>query len=360
MSKVVILGAGASAGYDATLLKLRPPTTREFLRRAMELTNLPDDVWMRHNLLRDRRFNINKYSKVMDFLKHYYRMDRTALRDSSLDINIEEVLTFLDLDGNLSEVREELIRLMASVLDAVMVGYDCPHHKILAENLSPNDTIITFNWDLLLDNVLAPINEELPQQERYYDGCYMPNYGYLDIQGISGNGSTVQVRSNLPMLLKLHGSFNWLRCKKCKKVCAFMTLEKTGVRVYKGESIHCRQSGCDGLCEPIIIPQTLLKNYDDVMLLKLWEKAGEVIQSSDEIIVVGYSLPPTDFKTKWLFMKATADDRPRKIRIYDLCPEKLKERFAAAFHVPTDDLECIQGGIKEASEQAKKCNILSD
>ncbi len=53
--------------------------------------------------------------------------------------------------------------------------------------------------------------------------------------------------------------------------------------------------------DPLIITPTIFKNYRDKHIKKLWIDAQEKIKKADEIIIIGYSFPQTDFYSKIIF-----------------------------------------------------------
>ena len=59
--------------------------------------------------------------------------------------------------------------------------------------------------------------------------------------------------------------------------------------------------------DPIIIPPLLYKNYDEAPLRDIWTDALETLRECRLLVVVGYSFPPTDFRSKRLFREAFAN-----------------------------------------------------
>ena len=51
--------------------------------------------------------------------------------------------------------------------------------------------------------------------------------------------------------------------------------------------------------------------YDSPWLDLQWRRALDMLRQADEIIIIGYSLPPLDFRPRVLFQAAVVDREPR-------------------------------------------------
>ena len=195
----------------------------------------------------------------------------------------------LDIGGTKRKARRQLLDLIAVTLGKVIVGGPCEHHTRLVHSLHIDDAIITFNWDLLVDNTIAVDHE---------DG---PDYGVNLLEPINERALPIGNLGNRPRLLKPHGSMNWMTCRTCRRSFAYILAGKTAARYHAGDCVPCRY--CGRPTEPLLIPPTLMKNYKHPVIKAVWDEAACVLRQATEIVIVGYSLPPTDFKAKWLFME---------------------------------------------------------
>lgn len=323
MCRVFIFGAGASAGYvhpPDSNKGIHPPVAGNFFQTVGELyreSGLPQD-----------------FGDLWGFLKKYYGINERM--EPSPDI--EEVLTLLDIGDRKKDARQQLLKLIAITFEKIIVNYESDKfYSKIVEQLTGNDVIITFNWDLLVDNRMASSNNG-------------PNYGVNLLEPVLSRGMET-TSGNL--LLKPHGSMNWMTCRKCKTNYAYIMSGKTVAQHSRGEPILCHN--CDDETEPLMIPPTLIKNYSHPVIEAVWKKADRVLRKASEIVVVGYSLPVTDFKVKWLFMNASANRKAtlRKLTIIDKpCPDEssaspaLKEKFKRVFLVD-----------KDTTVQAKYCDV---
>jgi len=331
MGRVIILGAGATAGFAPGTDGICPPTTTQFFECFLKMKEkLPN------GLSAEGLSEPPSVEKLEQFLRTYYAI---SLSDGP-KCDVEEILTMIEI-GDFSHERRQLIALIAWTLNAIL-RENCRHHEKLLTGLRPCDTIITFNWDLILDNLVALSSQRHPD----YGACESA----LKIEdGIAdGNGIHLPFR---PRLLKLHGSFNWMHCSTCKRTYAFMLKGKTGARHYQGEQKPCEY--CKQLTEPVMVFPTLYKSYDLPDLHEVWQQARSAVSRATEILVVGYSLPVTDFRAKWLFMEGTAG-KARRVRVFDTAVGKelaaLKERVKSAFHSSGRAVCYIKGGIAKGAD----------
>jgi NAD-dependent SIR2 family protein deacetylase len=163
-------------------------------------------------------------------------------------------------------------------------------------------SVLTFNYDLGLDYAFHYNNHPM-------------TYGFEEQSGLG-----------IP-LLKLHGSLNWGKCPGCNEVIPLTlkeyfqkhrwriinTYTKT-VRLSIGSNIssfkHCGSQNFKP--EPVIVPPTWNKTEYHSSLSKVWSQAAKELSLAENIIVIGYSLPPTDPFFRYLFALGTVGERPLK------------------------------------------------
>ena len=92
------------------------------------------------------------------------------------------------------------------------------------------------------------------------------------------------------LILKLHGSANWVYCKNCSH--SYPTNNYSGLDALLGK-IKCHNCKKKKL-EPILIPPTLYKDYQDQerggMIQGLWSKANEELYTADNVVFIGFSM----------------------------------------------------------------------
>jgi hypothetical protein len=100
-----------------------------------------------------------------------------------------------------SRIVNQLIFLFASVINEVQNGPISSAHRNIARTLSPDDQVLTFNWDTLMDRALAA------------ETLWRTDFGYLAVPRLIHRDEWTAPnpsRESVPLLLKLHGSTNWL------------------------------------------------------------------------------------------------------------------------------------------------------
>lgn len=399
MKRVVILGAGASKSYDASKTKERMPIANDFFRTFNRLS-ISENQWVLVGSLIEyvRKFrNID----IEDF--HNYKEDIEDLH-SEIQEKLYEILnknrtSFLgDKDTSEEEFMDnfttyktyfELVFLFVSVINEIQNGDVSETHINLAKQLSVEDTIITFNWDTLMDRALDETTEWNP------DNGYLikPQYIYRDKWDVPNELLT----KSYPYLLKLHGSSNWLTShpvpengglvptqeQSIEDFCVFVNNEKpyscfkgrysegyeafsygyypvnlpfegksapegmTFVRgSIKNPFMKEPTSSDKGLNSiPLIIPPVKKKEYDNFgnLFRTLWDKAEQELTEATEIYIIGYSFPKTDYRSSELFKNAflKRTDMP-KIIIINPNPELIEERFKYDFGITDDRLTIIK------------------
>lgn len=149
-------------------------------------------------------------------------------------------------------------------------------------------SIITFNYDLGLDYSL------------HVGRKILPDYGLSDVALSDKKFVTY---------LKLHGSLNWGKCRKCKRIIphrAFDTsIHKPGTNysILPIISQLKKQKCCDEMLEddPFIVPPTWNKTAFHEQIEPVWRQAALELKDAECIFVLGYSFPNTDMFFRYLF-----------------------------------------------------------
>lgn len=159
----------------------------------------------------------------------------------------------------------------------------CRHHNWLLSDLSPNDAIISFNYDLVVERALRAnaLTQNIPFSATLYP-------------------ITDAARSSkLPRLLKLHGSVNW-KLEDDKILVRTSTwddfADAPGYRGYSGE----------GTRFPIFLP-FWDKRVTSGPWLPVWKNAYKQLRKTRHLLVWGFSLPLTDIKARELFEVSISD-----------------------------------------------------
>ena len=154
--------------------------------------------------------------------------------------------------------------------EAGYAQFSCPAYEfylkaMLGDRSIPcrnRNTFITFNYDLLLENALR--NLSIP-------------YTY----GINTQESSLD---NNIEVLKLHGSINWARKSNSNK--SYTIFNSYNELLEAGQT-------------PQLLPPTWRKLFSGP-LLQVWDRSLRSLEQATRIIVIGFSIPPTDHHFKYL------------------------------------------------------------
>jgi hypothetical protein len=353
MSKLLIIGAGCSRNYsqsNSTITGLESPLDSDFFRMAKKviLHGLIDPALMGMiDLLIDDLRRLYGYEppdlNTVSLLGNEQRIRQPAyerfievLDDKRL--SLEKVMTQLSLEreiflrlppflgfgesekDNNSDLLAPLIELVTITISKALEGPPCLKHSKLADSLERGDAVISFNYDILMDNALRNSN-------------MLTDSGYLfPLQKVSDNGHWRRPEETTSdvTLLKLHGSMNWLHCINCNSYL----LMRSGKIGSWDASLPKLCPNCQepASFERVIIPPVLTKDYSSQPIDYLWRQAGKCVSRARDIVILGYSLPPTDFATEALLRIALPYSLQKKIRFTIVNRDrKVFERFSETF-----------------------------
>jgi hypothetical protein len=318
--------------------------------------------------LRKRKFREKHYveqiQNVYDYIEKHFKKNIDDLSESPFDLE----LCFSLLERQIKEAQvknetEELRRLVnvhfrlkafvAEVLSDFEHFADNSHTmrnfgKVV---LHEQPTLITFNYDCLLESILEhasgvnisvpyqylrhnPLErEELSDELLIYSHCNWNRplgYGFkfdeLELQQagipefVKGSRfySVSQNQLYSKPLLKLHGSLNWFRYLPIRSFPTFPgeTQPELGERasyviLYRGTWWFGRPPDCAGwLIDPVIITPVLYKDeyYNERPFKEIWEHARDALAKCKKLVIIGYSFSPTDFSTKRLLIESLMEN----------------------------------------------------
>lgn len=286
--RVYFLGAGAS---NASEFKL--PTMNEFFREG---------------------FTSEEYPSLHEFIRKIFPGTDIS------GLNLEDVITRLELSMDkfgafgehpetyLYDARREFNdyvhkRLTYEPKDG---RHWCKNHKVLFEQLTDHDSIITLNYDLIIEHTLDEITKQKNRLSRM-DSLLNP----MNYAGLIGIPSLPRDYTGLGHYLKLHGSIGWLYCDNpsCGNHQRFFP-NQIGKKVHNSPGDLCNI--CGSPLVSVIIPPTMSKTFDEYPKLGfLWSLAYREIRDADELVLIGMSLPDSDYYLKWLINSAI---RSRKVK----------------------------------------------
>ncbi len=159
--------------------------------------------------------------------------------------------------------------------------YQCEHHQWLVDQLDVDDTIISFNYDCLIDWSL---------KSKATAEKWNPKTGYgfeCSNTDVWTSGDKESDSKTSVKLLKLHGSLNWNVVANSKQV----SLRQNPYSIETNQPHN-------------IIPPVWDKRTKDWPYSDIWNRAKAAIYEAHAIVFVGYSMPTTDVATQVLFRAA--------------------------------------------------------
>ena len=85
------------------------------------------------------------------------------------------------------------------------MGDKCNKHNRLGSKMQKGDVILSFNYDILMDNALYSLG-------KLTDSGYRMNFSRTNADG---QWIRVEDQPSEISLFKLHGSLNWIKCGLC-------------------------------------------------------------------------------------------------------------------------------------------------
>jgi len=288
--RVIVLGAGASvfAGYPlaAELLgfvrnyTFSEAKTREKASRVLWKLSEAETIFTR-DVVRNPN-GVANLEELLTYLELYHSFPGRTFSlnpwDGSDSADIRTIVTFRFLeyqyDFNKRVIQDDAKEpSLSRVMDA------------WATFVKPGDVILTFNWDVLHETILW--------RSRLWS--YRDGYGF----SCDGQGEKEQLTKTL--MLKLHGSVNWVQ-KDENNLVAYIA----DVKNFFPESQdwkwrpHYDESQADS-GRKLVLPTYLKDISSNKALLPVWTSAYRAVNEAKEMIVVGYSLNPVDHPARLLF-----------------------------------------------------------
>lgn len=254
------------------------------------------------------------------------------------EIALEDIFTPIDrsiLNGKsfkkydskkLVDLREEFHYLMGA---AIQFGVDSPDkdksyvndfasyiNNIAKERVNniKNDkiSIITTNWDILLDNSLNEFAKEYCIEEDKKSNkiavvdycCYISSL--QDNPFIKPGLLALGKGGYIMKYLKLHGSMNWLHCPTCQRMFV-----KYDVKTMLSSDKFCKHCKKNFVLEDInavklksnLLLPTFIKDLSNIQIQLVWQNAGIELSEASKVVFVGYSLPQADFEIRQLLSR---------------------------------------------------------
>lgn len=146
--------------------------------------------------------------------------------------------------------------------------------------IEENAAIISFNWDLILDELL------------FDDEIEDVSYGFAKSKSAS------------PLLLKPHGSLNWFEKELGSHIKAPKRTEifdpNGSETVYAFREFRGPISKKGRVYTPLIVPPVYLKNFERPVFKALWRNCVTALSAARKVVFLGYSMPLADLHAQFI------------------------------------------------------------
>ncbi len=303
---VYFLGAGASAASDFHL-----PVMKGFFRQK--------------DLSEKNLSNLNKFIRQVT---PYSDIETVNLEDiiTHLDLSLEDLGSKWQRERTLEQrAREELYTYIRKRLDLRVKDRDfCQLHLELAKALKNVDSILTLNYDLIMDFAIN-MRGKKPSRSKQ-DPMLERSYRLLsDVSTWGGEWPTLYHEDvGKGLYIKLHGSINWLYCPNpaCGHHQSIFLASPFEPNIRVDPGAPCSRCGTSlGL---VIVPPTMRKSLERFPKLGyLWNLAFRELKQADRLIFFGVSLPKSDYLLRWFIRESTIwKEKSREVIIVNLEDEK--------------------------------------
>lgn len=342
MKTVYVIGAGFSKGAGA-------PMQYEIVRDIFQIAVTNPYQFREGTVEQFRSFLLNTIVADIE------NTESIQLEDifTPIDRCITDNIAFRDYDVNtLKKIRETIYYLIGKTIEIRLRGGGAQYVDIFAwhlvsqsshrkdKNYSKTDpvTVLSTNWDILLDNALKRVIREKYSNDAVVDYCcYISSYDEDDNTIKPGLLKLGEGGFNVK-LLKLHGSLNWLHCPRCMRIYVSFDQKIAANMVDTVKCRHCQNNfGTDHshyLTSNLIMP-TFIKDLSNPQYKIIWQNAGIELSEADNIVFLGYSLPLADFEMRQLLSRMVRSNA--KIKVVDFGEEsnfnviELKKRYHSFF-----------------------------
>jgi hypothetical protein len=317
---VIVFGAGATAACGG-------PTTDQILPSAFQGFYGPSRP---RSFEREDFFGTVEHFLVSVFQLPRSQSERTAQHYPSLPLLLSLVDTAIDRGQPFAgQTVEDLRRVRACIEYLIFaVLYETLQHT---EEKNPyrrtfdalwklqiEPVVISLNYDVIADNALfalalqaSPGEPEKPAAQPSQHR--LPNYG-CDIRTVA----YAQRPHNFGLLLKLHGSLNWIYCPNCHRLDIglvevgpeLVSTRKVLDDLYQEVNLHDKYSCRGAFCidcqfptRPVLITPTYRKDYRNPHIARVWYDAERYLRDADRVFLIGYSLPSDDVEVIYLLKR---------------------------------------------------------
>jgi hypothetical protein len=272
-----------------------------------------------HRVLADA----DRDEEVVHFLSGFY--DATLLRKETPKErrpHLDDVLTAIEapLSGRApwppAHSREALLTLRWRIYTAIArqvangagFGHGSSALALAKHAVQTGSAVISTNYDIVMDNALfhhGNVNYGVVARGCLGDTIQPNEWSARDheLRWFRLVEEDLRAKRGKVPLLKLHGSLNWLYCPKCDELDLFLE-QKGALQVFENpDAGRCCSKACTGRYEPIVVGPSAEQKYTNRVLAETWNRAERELAEAEQLVVIGYSMPPADYMIRNLLAR---------------------------------------------------------
>jgi hypothetical protein len=255
--RVFLLGAGASKSWGLPLTNELFPLALTKVPKHQSRTMIRDFIKYQYPHFTRRWKNYPPFEEFLSLVDVYLEFADVIKRGHSFS------------PSDVASIKNELLLAISDVLLEPLPKAERSRVTKFAKLLRAGDAVITFNWDLLVEEALYDLNKEW--EYKLTDGAIS--------------------------ILKPHGSLDWFDCEKVsidRKSIFPLNEHFKRIQVFK----RFRAPRIPTPAVPVILPPVINKKIVYEELQAIWRDAWLALRHASEIYVIGYSLPPEDLHAR--------------------------------------------------------------
>ncbi|MEM1190384.1 MAG: hypothetical protein AAGI72_17770 [Pseudomonadota bacterium] len=322
MKTILLIGAGLTRSQKPrAALKSRPPLDADFFQiaKAIEPTTTSEVMECLNSLVGDYSESLSESLETAASYLYIKAIDNAA--GSPYHLALLQLMKLLNI-------------VLSQTTNTIRIGPRALLYRFILSELrkvnNPEDlTIITFNYDLMVERALSAIAEHGHPDVFSFPGCYRIQ-GLTRTSGISGWPSFPdhgQFGHGGVPVLKLHGSMNW-QSKHTSNTPTPSALFNSSREMHVLHSpvlpwdLSWRPRSRRVYLKPVIIPPvTGKRGMMHEKIMGLWSLAAEALQQADRVVVAGYSCPPLDLEARILLSENMRANRDKRVYVVDPNPD---------------------------------------
>ncbi|MFX0141947.1 MAG: hypothetical protein ACFFDN_50385 [Candidatus Hodarchaeota archaeon] len=333
MRTAFILGAGFSKAFSE-----KYPIMRDFLEPLFKPSKSEKNgfankysflrkILLQYSFIENESPDIEMVLNFFEYLYDGFGIRENLFEREEVSIDAQKTLLYL----------KQFIRERCWILPKGVEDENFKIYKKWLECLQADDSILTFNYDLLIEQLITFTWTTTGEEKRSTISFISKRLAYL--YSILGSENIIKFNDNfskddfhnieylnqisantMHCYLKMHGSVNWWCCsnKECpqhyKILCNGLEYDPQTEK-FKFEFPDYRNSCnfCGAPMEIVLITPNSNKTFDRFPRLQvMWQKAGDAIRNSERIVILGYSFSPADLMTRFLLMVNIPKDGEEK------------------------------------------------